>query len=104
MGIKTSTIKLPHDKTNKVAVCPAKTQISLGICRVWSVFADAQDDLSLRWAHTHFVSFVMQQLSFVCPIFTTFMVNPPESIFKIFELSVYHKIQNLDTPKIAVTD
>ena len=24
----------PHDKTNKVAVCPAKTQISLGICPV----------------------------------------------------------------------
>ena len=26
----------PHDKTNKVSVCPAKTQISLGICPVWS--------------------------------------------------------------------
>ena len=25
-----------HDKTNKVAVRPAKTQISLGICPVWS--------------------------------------------------------------------
>ena len=28
-----------HDKTNKVTVCPAKTQISLGIRLVWSVFA-----------------------------------------------------------------
>ena len=26
----------PHDKTNKVAVRPAKTQISLGIRPVWS--------------------------------------------------------------------
>ena len=26
----------PHDKTNKVAVRPAKTQISLGIRLVWS--------------------------------------------------------------------
>ena len=26
----------PHDKTNNVAVHPAKTQISLGICPVWS--------------------------------------------------------------------
>ena len=26
----------PHDKTNKVAVRPAKTQISLGIHSVWS--------------------------------------------------------------------
>ena len=34
--------KPPLDKTNKMAVCPAKTQISLGICPVCSVFADAQ--------------------------------------------------------------
>ena len=27
-----------HDKTNKVTVRPAKTQISLGIRPVWSVF------------------------------------------------------------------
>ena len=27
-----------HDKTNKVTVRPAKTQISLGICPVWSEF------------------------------------------------------------------
>ena len=38
-----------HDKTNKVTVRPAKTQIS-------------QADLSLRWAHTHFVGFVMSRL------------------------------------------
>ena len=72
-----------HDKNNKVSVRPAKTQISLGIRPVWSqsslcahwvakvpMFlhadsedwsdrADAQADLSLRWAHSHFVSFVM---------------------------------------------
>ena len=64
-----------HDKPTKWHVCPAKTQISLGICPVWSVFAvrmkkawvlsyplsaqrrlwsdwaDAQADLRLRWAH-----------------------------------------------------
>ena len=75
-----------HDKTNTVSVRPAKTQISLGICPVWSVFAvrkkkdsvlsypliaqrrlwsdwaDAKADLSLRWAHTHFVGFVMRRL------------------------------------------
>ena len=72
-----------HDKTNKISVRPLKTQISLGICPVWSeswhcapwvakdpsffhadskdwsVWADAQVDLSLPWAHTHFVGFVM---------------------------------------------
>ena len=28
-----------HDKTNKMSVRPAKTQISLGVRPVWSVFA-----------------------------------------------------------------
>ena len=35
-----------HDKTNKMSMRPA----------------DAQADLSLRWAHTHFVGFVMSRL------------------------------------------
>ena len=67
-------------------VRPAKTQISLGICSVWSVsslcaqcvakdprflhadsedwsdWLDAQADLHLRWAPTHFVGFVMSRL------------------------------------------
>ena len=80
-------IELPHDKTNKMSVRPAKTQISLGISQVWSetslsawrnlgsltthwahskdtdqTWADAQADLSLRWAHTHFVDFVTSRL------------------------------------------
>ena len=29
--------------------------------RLWSDWADAQADLSLRWAHTHFVGFVTRQ-------------------------------------------
>ena len=62
-----------HDKTNKVSVHPAKTQISLCAQWVakdpsflhadsedWSDWADAQADLSLRWAHSHFVGFVMR--------------------------------------------
>ena len=63
--------ELRHDKTNKMSVRPAKTQISLGIRPVWSesslsawrklgslathwALADAQAELSLRWAHTPF--------------------------------------------------
>ena len=66
-----------HDKTNKVNVRPAKTQISLGIRPVWSEsslsawrklgslathwahsedwsdWVDAQADLSLHWPHSH---------------------------------------------------
>ena len=30
--------------------------------RLWSDWADAQADLSLRWAHNHFVGFVMRRL------------------------------------------
>ena len=61
-----STLKLaeayepPRYKTSKMTVRPAKIQISLGIRPVRSVFAQA--DLSLRWAHSHFVGFVMRQL------------------------------------------
>ena len=73
---------------NKMSVHPAKTQISLGIHPVWSEsslctqgvaknpsllhadseywsdWANAQADLSLRWAHTHFIHFVMSQIMF----------------------------------------
>ena len=73
------TFEPQHDKTSKMAVRPAKTQISLGIFpvwsesslsawgklgslstqgRLWSDWADTRADLSLRWAHTHFVGFV----------------------------------------------
>ena len=34
----------PHDKTNKMTVCPAKTQISLGIRPVWS-----ESSLCAQW-------------------------------------------------------
>ena len=77
---------LRHDKINKMAVCPAKTQISLGIHPVWSEsslsawrklgflathwahsedwsdWAYAQAYLSLRWVHNHFVGFVMSKI------------------------------------------
>ena len=37
--------------------------------RLWSDRADAQADLSLRWAHTHFVGFVTRRL-IICWLFT----------------------------------
>ena len=73
----------PRHNKNKMSARPAKTQISLGIRPVWSIFAirmkrpwvlsyslgaqrrlwsdwvDVQADMSLRWAHSHFVGFVM---------------------------------------------
>ena len=70
-----SWIEPPHDKTNKMTVHPAKTQISLGIRPVWSesslctqwvdrdpcfLHADSKNLsgwLSLHWAHTPFFWF-----------------------------------------------
>ena len=77
----------PHDETNKMACAPSEdsdqpghppSRISVFAVhmkkawvlsyplsaqrRLWSDWADAQADLSLRWAHSHFVSFVMRRL------------------------------------------
>ena len=75
-------------KPTKWSVCPVNTQISLGLRSVWSEsslsawwklgslpthwvhsedwsdWTDAQADLSLRWAHSHFVGFVMRWLNY----------------------------------------
>ena len=42
-----------------VISCPLNAQR-----RLWSDWADAQADLSLHWAHTHFVGFVMSRLTY----------------------------------------
>ena len=52
----------PHDKTNKMTVCPAKTQPGDSdqtgrMQRLWSDWVDAQGDLSLRWAQMSFCWF-----------------------------------------------
>ena len=54
LGGEKVTSEPRHDKTNKVTVRPAKTQISLGI----------------HWAHTHFVGFVMSRLIFSFTLYT----------------------------------
>ena len=95
------------DKTNEMTVRPAKTQISLGICPVWSEsslsawiklgslathwahskdwpdWADAQADLSLRWAH----------MTFNCFFHTAAQIIP------YFISQKYHKILKIRTPK-----
>ena len=82
--------KLPHDKTNKMTMRPAKTQISLGIRPVWPesslctqwvakdpcfLHADNEDSdqtgrmPTLIWVFAgrtgHFVGFVVRRL--ICP-------------------------------------
>ena len=79
----TAKIEPPHDKTNKMACVPSEDSDQPGhppsvirvfaVCmkkawvlsyplRLWSDLADAQADLSLHWAHSHFVGFVMRRL------------------------------------------
>ena len=88
LPVKVYTNEPPHDITNKKACAPSKDSDQPGhppgLIRVfavrmkkawvlsyplsaqrglWSVWADAQADPSLRWAHSHFVGFVMRRLT-----------------------------------------
>ena len=99
-------IEPPHEKTNKMTVCPAKIQISLGIHPVWSEsslstwrkigssathWAQAKTDQTgwmpmLIWVFAgctcHFVGFVMLWLNLfdyeagLCMLVTKSVVNP----------------------------
>ena len=53
--------------------------------RLWSDWADAQADLSLRWAHSHFVGFVMSRL--IC--LSLFICSGLTSLSTIFHDSVW---------------
>ena len=88
LKIQNSTNEPPHDKTNKVTVRSAKTQISLGIHPVWSesslcawwvakdprfLHAGREDSeqtgqmprlISVFTGCTHFVGFVMSRLKY----------------------------------------
>ena len=75
---------LPHDKINKVVCTPSedsdqvwasavRTKKALFLIyplsaqrRLWSDWADAQAEPSLRWAHSYFLGFVMRRLIFFC--------------------------------------
>ena len=82
VSISTIEVSLSRDMTKptKWHVHPAKTQIRffavclkkacvlsypLSASNNWSDWADAQADLSLRWAHTHFFGFVMSRPTFI---------------------------------------
>ena len=87
LALNASLFEPPHDKTNKMACAPSEDSDQHGhppslirvftFCmkkawvlsypfstkqRLWSDWADAQADPSLRWAHSHFVGFVIRWL------------------------------------------
>ena len=101
-GNVTVSYEPPHDKTNKMARAPNEdsdqpgpslisafaawrklgslaTQMSAQR-RLWSDWADAQADLSLRWAHSHFVGFVMRRLVWFC------VTRPPSHLSQLMRL------------------
>ena len=66
----------------KLSSCGQRRLIRLGGCR--SDWADAQADLSLRWAHSHIVGFVMSWLIYFC---YSFQVQMPRGIQCFYETS-----------------
>ena len=56
LEFKTNTVHVSCNKTNKMSVRPAKTQISLGICPVWSESSLSAwrncGSLATHWAHS----------------------------------------------------
>ena len=91
LGSRHKHTEPPHDKTNDVACVPSEDSDQPGHPpslirvfavhmkkawvlsyplsaqrRLWSDWADAQADLSLRWAHTHFVGFVKRRFTLIC--------------------------------------
>ena len=49
--------------------------------RLWSDWADAQADLSLRWAHTHFVGFIISWLIYFLSLLHEGISFPIKKIF-----------------------
>ena len=95
-----------YDKTNKVTVRPAKTQFSTvrslsdrsSLCAQAkdpsflhadsedSDWADAQSDLSLRWAHSHIVGFVMSRLISEAIKFLRMNIHSGDSLVQLLEI------------------
>ena len=55
------SLRCPHEESIVLSY-PLNAQ-----WRLWSDWVDAQADRSLRWAHSHFVGFVMRWLNFLWP-------------------------------------
>ena len=71
--------------------------------RLWSDWADAQADLSLRWAHYHFVGFVMSRLIYGYWYFM-FIFNVNDQVFIIHSSSCDKQITISPTDYIDLTE
>ena len=71
--------------------------------RVWSDWADAQTDPSLRWAHSHIVGFLMRRLIYACgsfcapPLLCLLVIPCPWFHLPIFKDNCYEPMQSIST-------
>ena len=120
--------ELPHDKTNKMTCAPSEDSDQPGHSpslirvfavrmkkawvlsyplsaqgRLWSDWADAQADLSLRCAHIHFVGFVMRRLKlcFRCSCYSTRTGRGLNYTKKLSSVSVHLYIPKESSPSRA---
>ena len=80
---------------------------SCGQRRLWADWADAQADLSLRWAHTHFVGVVMSRLNLTFLLVlkvTQLLYKSPErspkfiSVYQVFHISSFRFVLLTNCP------
>ena len=62
--------------------------------RLWSDWADAQADLSLRWAHSHFVRFVMRRLISISNLACS--TDIMKSAMKVNKTILFHTYKLMD--------
>ena len=66
--------------------------------RLWSDWADAQADRSLRWVHSHFVGFVMRRLTCFLPPYFALL---PHLRLPLVQYFYIHPTEWLEKNKIA---
>ena len=71
--------------------------------RLWSDWADAQADLSLRWAHNHFVGFAMRRLTSWNAKFQSLRVNLNPTLSMICFMSVLARCYRLLSETVRLT-
>ena len=65
--------------------------------RLWSDWADAQGDLSLRWAHSHFIGFVMLRLKYEALLWKRYW-----NIVCVVDMMAYHVTKRVTLSDIWV--
>ena len=97
-GPPPSLIRVFAVRINKAWVLsyPLRAQWSL-----WSDWADAQVDLSLHWAHMHFVGFVMWRLKYLVLLSTYRITHRSSSIHRWVPKAILNLIRTFVTYELS---